>query len=167
MEPVYGRRPLLALLVFATGLLHAAPTVRAADEEVRVTLVAILATDRDHVVDAKLKEIADEVRKKHPGLTGFRLGPMTCKAVVLGKREVFELVEGQLASVLVLHAADKNDMVCLKVKVPLWAEFTYSTVCGKFFPIMTRYQTKDKERLIIAICVHCCDKEKKPDQKDK
>ncbi len=163
MEPVSGRKPLLAVLAFAVGLLHLAPTAGAADEPVRVTLVAILATERDHVVDAKLKEIADEVRKKHPCLTGFRLGPMTCKSVMLGKRETFDLVEGQVSTVMVLHPADKRNMVCLKVKPPRWGELTYSTVCGKFFPIMTRYQTKDKDHLLIAIAVNPCkEKEKKP-----
>jgi hypothetical protein len=44
-------------------------------------------------------------------------------------------------------------------------EITYSCCCGKYFPIITRYQTKDNERLIIAIGVHCCDKEKKPIEK--
>jgi hypothetical protein len=32
----------------------------------------------------------------------------------------------------------------------------YTSACGKFFPIVTRYQTKERERLIIAIMVRCC-----------
>src|SRR5437870_1371154 len=163
MEPVYGRKLLLAVLALAAGLLPSTPAVRAAEGEVRVTLVAILATGRDQEVDAKLKDIAEEVRKKHPALTGFRLGPMSCKTVVVGKRETFDLVEGQVATITVLHPADKNDKVCLKVKAPHWSEFSYSTVCGKFFLIMTPYQTKANDQLLIAIAVNPCKgKEKKP-----
>ncbi len=51
MEPVSGRRPLLVVLAFAAGLLSPVPAVAADEEEVRVTLVAILATERD---DARL-----------------------------------------------------------------------------------------------------------------
>src|SRR5262249_7451501 len=61
MEPVYGRKLLLPVLALAAGLLPAPSAARAGEEEVRVTLVAILATNRDRVVDAKLKEIAEEV----------------------------------------------------------------------------------------------------------
>ena len=43
--------------------------------------------------------------------------------------------------------------VRLAVKAPLAGEITYTTCCSKFFPIMTRYLTKDNERLIIAIMV--------------
>lgn len=163
MEPKHRRRRLLALLGLAVGLLNPAPAARAADEEVRVTLVAILATDRDQVVDDKLRDIAGEFRKKYPWWTGFRLGIMTCKAVVVGKRETFELVDGQVATVLILHGADKDDRVCLKIKAPRMGELTYSTACTKFFPIMTRYQTKDKDHLLIAIAVNPCHgKERKP-----
>jgi hypothetical protein len=162
MEARSGRKCVLALLAFTAGLVPAAPAACTADEEVRVTVVVILATDRDKVVDDKLREIAEAIRKLYPSLTGFRMGPMTCKSVRTAKRESFELVEGQTATVVVLHGADEDDMVCLKLKAPGWREFTYSTVCGKFFPVMTHYQTKDKDQLWIAIAVHpCAGKEKK------
>ena len=32
-------------------------------------------------------------------------------------------------------------------------EITYDTCCGKFLPIITPFRTKDKELLIIAVCV--------------
>jgi hypothetical protein len=35
-------------------------------------------------------------------------------------------------------------------------EITYSTICGKCFPIVTRFQTKDRERLIVAVMVRPC-----------
>jgi len=46
----------------------------------------------------------------------------------------------------------------MTIKPPTLGEITYSTTCEKFFPIVTRYVTKDKERLIIAIMVEPCKK---------
>ena len=67
--------------------------------------------------------------------------------------ESFDLVADQQATVTVLKTADKDNRVQLKISLPTVAEITYTTTCGKFFPIVTRYQTKDRERLIIAIMV--------------
>ena len=54
------------------------------------------------------------------------------------------------------HAADSKNRVGLTVKAPLQGEIQYTTCCGKFFPIVTRYQTKNKELLIVAIRVQPC-----------
>lgn len=127
-------------------------------EQVRVTLVVILANDRDNKVDAMLTCLAQEVRKKRPDLTGFKEINQTCKSVAVGKDETFELVENQNGVVSVRHGADAKNRVCLKVKAPGAGEITYSTACGKFFPIITRYQTKKNETLILAIRVEPCKK---------
>jgi hypothetical protein len=125
-------------------------------EEVRVTLVVILATDRNNVVDRELKCIAEEVRKLYPNLTGFRLEKTTWKSLPVGESEKFEAVDHEVARVLVRHAADSKNRVGLTVKAPLQGEIQYTTCCGKFFPIVTRYQTKQKELLILAIRVQPC-----------
>jgi hypothetical protein len=156
--PIRGSRRLFILLMM-TALF--APFSLAFAEEVRVVVVEILASDRHANVDKDLKCIAEEVQKKEPTLTGFRQGRMTCKAVTVGAAEKFPLAEGQSATVTVQHGADKNNRVGLKVKPPLIGEITYTTCCGKYFPIVTRYQTKEGERLIVAIMVKPCkDKEK-------
>jgi hypothetical protein len=154
MLSIDGWRALGKVTVLAVACLGSCP---AADgEEVRVTVVAILATDQGKKVDQELQGIADEIRKKEPGLTGFRLGRMTRMPVNVGQKETFPLVDKEVAIVVVKHGANENNRVCLSVKPPQLGEITYTTCCGKFFPIVTRYQTKDKERLIIAIRVQPC-----------
>jgi len=146
-------RPLMALAVVAL-LFAAAPAVRAASEDMRISVVAILATADGTKVDPEVEAIAKEVRKKYPALTGFRLARMTALPVAVGKEETFPLEDDQVALVKVVHGIDKDERVRLKVKPPHLNEITYSTVCGKYFPIVTPYLTRAKqEQLIIAIMV--------------
>ena len=156
MRPTSANRWMIALLASA-GLLRGTPL--AADDQpannVKVSVVAILASEKDSPADPRLADIAAEVRKRHPQLKGFRLAKMTCKSVPKGTTESFELVADQTASITVMRAADKNNDVQLKVSPPTLGEITYTTKCGKFFPIVTRYQT-NRESLIIAIRVQPC-----------
>ena len=48
---------------------------------VRVTVVSVLANSATTHIDPKLKELAREVRKREPGLTGFRVVAALQKAV--------------------------------------------------------------------------------------
>jgi hypothetical protein len=127
--------------------------VRAEDRQ--ITVVAILATDKNTQVDPRVKSIAEEVQKVEPGLTGFRVARTTSKAIAVGARETFALVDNEVLAVVIQQAGgkekEKDDRVRLAVKAPLAGEITYTTCCSKFFPIMTRYLTKDNDRLIIAI----------------
>lgn len=148
------RRWLGVLLLTAIWL--GGPAMARAEEKVRVTVVAILATDRDHKVDRRLKCVAEEVQKVEPKLTGFQIGQITCTPVAVGKSYKVPLVEKATAEVVIQQGADKDNRVKLKVKAPKMGELVYTSTCGKFFPIVTRYQTKDKERLIIAIMVRPC-----------
>ena len=129
-----------------------------APEEIRVTVVAILAsTDKNAKVDKKLVEVAAAVQPQYPELVGFRFGPQTCKPVEIGKEETFDLVDDVKATVLVQQGYDKKGRVGLKVKPPQLNEITYSTCCHKYFPLVTPYETKDKkERLIVAVMVCPC-----------
>jgi hypothetical protein len=148
--------PALSVIWFASS-----PLVRAEDK-VKVTVVAILANNRDDVIDQRLKCIAKEVQKVEPQLTGFQMGQITCKSLTVGKAAKVTLVESEAAEIVVQHGADQDDRVSLKVKAPQMGEIEYTSACGKFFPIVTRYQTKDKDRLIIAIMVRSCKNESKP-----
>jgi hypothetical protein len=126
-------------------------------DEVKVTVLAILATEKNSTVDADLKDIAERVQKQEPKLTGFRQGRQSSKSVAVGDaKESFGLVEDQVVTVSV--EAVKNNKIRMTIKPPTLGEITYSTTCEKFFPIVTRYVTKDKERLIIAIMVEQCKK---------
>jgi hypothetical protein len=145
-------RTALVLAAAAALLLGAAAPARAF-EDVRVSVVAILASGGAKKVDPELEAIATEVRKKCPNLTGFHLARMTCLPVPVGKEETFPLEDDQKAAVAVQQGPDKNDRIRLKVKPPQLNDITYSTCTGKYFPIVTPYRTKAKEQLIIAIMV--------------
>jgi hypothetical protein len=124
--------------------------------KVRVCVVVILATEGDNKVDKRLEQIAGEVRKMHPKLTGFRFEKVCCKSLAIGEKDQFELLDDQAAAVTVQRGADKNDKVRLKVRPPRMGEITYSTACGKFLPIVTPYRNKANDLLIIAVRVQPC-----------
>jgi hypothetical protein len=137
-----------------------APACDNPSSEVKVSVVAILASETSTQIDPNLKSIAKEIRKTRPKLTGFRYAKMTCKPVAVKSAESFDLVADQQATVTVLKAADKDNRVQLKLSLPTVAEITYTTTCGKFFPVVTNYQTANKELLIIAVRVQPCNKQK-------
>jgi hypothetical protein len=130
------------------------------DDEVRVSVVAVLANDRDDKVDKRLECIAREVQKLDPTLTGFAVGKMTCTPVEVGQTGKFRLVDDEAVSITVESRCGKDGRVRLKVAPPTLGEITYTTSCGKFLPIVTRYRTKKDELLIVAIRVQPCAGEK-------
>ncbi len=146
-------------VLFFTGW-GALPTAAPCDtppDKVKVSVIVILASESNDKVDAKLKCIAEELKKKHPKLTGFQLaGKCTCKSLAIGAKEEFDLIADNKADVIVDQKADKEDFVKLKVTPPSMGEITYRTVCGKFLPIVTPVKTKDGEIVIIAIRVQPC-----------
>lgn len=125
-------------------------------EPVEVSVIAILATDRNDKVDPKLACIARQVRRTHKELTGFQMATVTSKSLAVGDRYVFEVVGAQKVGVTVQQGADEKDRVQVKVAPPGMGEITYDTCCGKFLPIVTPFRTKDKELLIVAVCVRPC-----------
>jgi hypothetical protein len=124
--------------------------------KVRVSVLIILASEKDGKVPHKLACIAREVRKTNPKLKGFRMGKLSCRSLTVGKCEKFDLVEGQKACVTIQRAADNMDRVRLKVGPPAMGEITYSTPCGKFLPILTPFRTKDGDVVLVAIRVQPC-----------
>ncbi len=132
-----------------------------AGEDVQVAVVAILATSdaNNPKVDAGLENIARRVQKKYPDLNRFHMAQMTSQGVTVGREETFKLVDDQSARVVVEQPADKNDHVRLTVKAPELRAITYTTCCGKFFPIVTPYRTKKQEQLIMAVMVSPCKEE--------
>jgi hypothetical protein len=143
-----------------TGLLAGADAAAGEPEEVRVCVIAIIATQRDNKVDKCLERIAREVRKKHPELTGFHLASgergMSCQSVAVGTDKTFTLPENESARITVKSACDKKNRVILRVKPPRMDAITYETPCGKFLPIETPVKTKAKDLLYIAVRVTPC-----------
>jgi hypothetical protein len=138
------------------ALLGGDPPCPPKDGKVKVTLVVILATEEGDKVDPRLKAIAEEVQRLNPTLKSFQLKTMTCRSLAPGEKASFPLVDDKTAQVIVEHAADKNNKVALAIIPPDQGEIIYRTVCGKFLPIITRCQTKSKERLILAVRVQPC-----------
>jgi hypothetical protein len=124
--------------------------------KVKVTVVAILASETDDKIDCELKCLAEHVQKKYPNLKGFKLGPMVCKSIPVGEKIKIVLVDKKEVEVEVQEGLNKKKCVCLGVRAPCQGEIVYGTVCDKFFPIVTRYRTKDKHILIVAVRAQPC-----------
>jgi hypothetical protein len=150
----------LRAVVLLLGLGVAAPALLACGDDkpkkVRVSVVVILASETDTAVEKKLQCIAEEVRKTHPKLKGFKSVNLICKSLPVGLPDTFNLVEDKQVDINVVRAANKDDRVCLKVGPPKMRQITYSTPCGKFLPILTPLQTKAGEHVLIAIRVQPC-----------
>ncbi len=145
-------------VVAFSGLLGST-TLALAGDEVRVCVIAILASEKDSTVDPRLKCIAQELQKKHPKLNGFRLARehgMSCQSVAVGASKEFKLPGNESATVQVQRSADKNNRVELMVKPPQMKAITYVSPCGKFLPIVTPVRTKADDLLIIAVRVTPC-----------
>lgn len=125
-------------------------------EKIKVTVAVIFASTKEKAVDPRLKALAAEIGKQNPQFTGFKLHEMTCRSLSPKTKTEFKLPEGQKVLVTVKHGADDGNRVGLSVTAPNQGEIEYRTVCGKFLPLITRYETTNKERLILAIRVQPC-----------
>jgi hypothetical protein len=131
-------------------------------QDVRVTVLAILATDRNSTVDPRLKDLAAEVKKREPSLTGFTVGPTASKEISVGQKEAIELIKDKAAAdVKVLAKDDSKKRVTLEVKPPMGGAFIYQTTYDKYFPYVTR-EVVNGERLIIAVMVKPAGGDKPP-----
>jgi hypothetical protein len=145
-------------LRFGLGLVAAllATLPARSEEKVRVAVITILASEKDDHVDGKLECIARQVRLKCDKLKGFRCDKMTCRSVAVGDQERFDLGHDQTATITIKRGADDCDRIELKVAPPQMGGITYTTACGKFFPIVTPVRTKNNDLLILAVRVQPC-----------
>lgn len=142
------------ILVLLAALCTAGPAAaQAKPDKVRVIVLAILATDRNNQIDGKLRWIAPAIQKIDPKLTGFRLAKFAAKSLEVESQAMFPLVDNEQVTVVVEHGADKDHRVGLRVTTTGVGEISYTTACGKCFPIITHYSTKDNDRLIVAVMV--------------
>lgn len=148
-------RSLLLVAIAGFGVLAEPGATARAGDEVQVTVVAILASENNKLVDEELEDLAREVRKWHKNLTGFRVERTTSRAIKVNGKDSFPLVEEATVTVAV-GERDKAGRVKLTIRPPDAGEITYSCQCGKYFPVVTRYDTKTKEKLIVAVMVKEC-----------
>ncbi len=123
---------------------------------VRVTVVAVLASPKTTTVDAKLESLAQEVRKREPDLTGFRVATALQKSIPVGKAHTFELPDRQTLKVHLDRPKGKDGRVGLTIRPPGLGTITYTCCCHKFFPVVTPHVTPDGERLIVVVMAKPC-----------
>ena len=128
----------------------------APDKPVSVTVVIVLATERNTTVDPKLKELAKEVQKHDPKLTGFKLVATECKSIPVGDSATVNLTDKQTMKVTVDRAKDKDGRITLTLDPPGMDAVNYACACDKFFPIVTPHRTKSGEQLIVAVMAKPC-----------
>jgi hypothetical protein len=138
--------------VIAAVFLTACPT----EDPVRVTVVVVLATDQNTTVDPKLVDLAKEVQKRDETLTGFKIKAAEAKSIPIGDGYTFELLDKEVLRVRVERSRDADGRINLTIKPPGLEKITYHCTCGKFFPVVTPYQTKGGEVLIIAVMAKPC-----------
>lgn len=150
--PTTSTASMISCLALPLVLLAVNGTARA-EEKVEVIVVAILGSDKHEKIDPCLRNVAKELKKADPSLTGFRLAKTSNRSIEVSKKMNFPLVDKQFLVVTVDRGINAKNRVGLTVKPPRLGEIAYTIVCGKYFPILTPYYTKDKERLIVAIMV--------------
>jgi hypothetical protein len=144
-----------AMIVVASPWLGAA---HADDDKIEVTVLSILASDKNDKIDERLQEVAKEIQKKEPTLVGFRVERVTKKSIKVGDKASFMLADEKEVVVILSERDPKDGRVTVTIKPPTVGDITYSCCCGKFFPVITRHLTKENERLIVAVMVKPCHK---------
>ncbi len=142
----------MSAVVLTAYLLVACPT----DDPVRVTVVIVLASTEHTTIDPKLKELAKEVQKRDPKLTGFKLVATECKSIPVGGNATISLTDKQVLKLQVDKAKDEQGRISLTLKPPSMEAVTYACACDKFFPVVTPHRTKSGEQLIIAVMAKPC-----------
>jgi len=138
----------------------------APEDPVRVTVVIVLATDANNTIDPALAELAKQVQKRDPKLTGFTVHATEAKSIAIGDSATIELIDKQELKVTVTRAKDAAGKISMTIKPPGLENLTYGCVCDKFFPVVTPYRTKAGEVLIVAVMAKPCTLGKKPKDKE-
>lgn len=126
------------------------------DTPVRVTVVVVLATPANNVVDPLLADLAKQVQKRDPDLVGFKLVSAEGKSIPVGETATFPLVDKLELTVKVEKPKDANGRVGLTTNPPGLGVVTYTCTCDKFFPAVTTHKTKAGETLIVAVMGKPC-----------
>ena len=148
-----------------TALFLAVPSAVRAEETVKITVIAILASENHKEVDKRLSSFASEVQKKNPSLTGFRVAQSTTSTLKLGVTQTIPLADGQSVDVTANASQTEKGTITITIKPPKISQITYNCVCERYFSMATQHFTKDKEQLFFAVTGKPCagpekDKEK-------
>lgn len=150
-------RPVLLLLVLSS---FAAPAPLRAEDEVRVSVVAILCSKQDEPkVDRRLRQLADHLQRKEPSWNCFEVERTNEEWIAIGTSKSFTLVD-DCEAIVTFKERDSRGCITLLLHAPTLAEISYNCCCDKYFPVITGYETKDKKRLVIAVMSHSCNRKK-------
>jgi hypothetical protein len=130
------------------------------DRPVRVTVVVVLGTTRNNVVDPVLTNLAKEVQKRDDRLTGFKLVATAARSIRVGESATFPLVDRQELKVKAEKAKDAAGRIGLTITPPGLGEVTYACACDKYFPVVTPHRTAAGEALILAVMAKPCTQKK-------
>ncbi len=147
-----------AAILLGTALGSTAAPVRADDDEVKVTIVAVVASSRNKKIDPRLVALAPELKKKDSTWTGFRVERIACQSIQIGGRVTVEIMDDYKVVIEVKERDPNTGCVSLRVKPDRMGALTYKCCCGKFFPFLTPHETKDKDCLVVAIMSKSCKK---------
>lgn len=134
----------------------ASPPAAEPPQRVQVTLLVIFASDRGKHIEPLIHCIAEEVRKRNPQWTNFRLDSLMHRSLAVKETATFKVVDKEQVRLVLRQGIDPQQKVELAVTPPCQGEIIYRTVCGKFLPIVTRCRNERGERLILAIRVQPC-----------
>ena len=143
------------MLAIACALLAKPTLARPEDEKIKITVIAVLASSRHENIDKRLKELAPQLKKKNSDWTGFEVERQSCESIKVGGSATFKLMDDCKVVIEVKERDPKTGCISLVVKADTLGEFAYTCCCEKFVPVITRYDTKNKDRLIIAIMTKC------------
>src|SRR5262245_29709200 len=123
-------RPSLLVALLLVSPLFVAGTAVAADppaDAVQIS-VAVRLANGDGKVDENLKDVACQVRKSHPKLTGYHEGQILTESIPLGGAKTFKLVDGKEATIKVKRCADCPGHFCLEIQSnALFGEMAYTS----------------------------------------
>lgn len=152
---------ILPLLAISFLPLPSACCCRGDEQPVKIVVLTILASETDTEITPKIKEIATEIQKQNPKLTGFKLHRTVCTlGLKPGDKISPELVEDAKVEIKLKPERDEEGRVTITIKPPKLEEITYACKCGKYFPIVTSYKTEKGEQLIIAVMATPCNSKK-------
>jgi hypothetical protein len=155
---------LLSFVALVGAVVAVAACPPATDDEVDVTVLAILASEHHNQINPKLTEFAKHVRKKQPELKGFQLARTNAEPLKLGETKKFPLTGNEVVEVTVNKERNEKGRITLTIKPPKLDQVTYECVCDKYFSIATQhYEGEGKERaqLFIAVMAKPCGLKKK------
>jgi hypothetical protein len=125
-------------------------------DKIKVTFVVILAKEEGGEIDPRLVQIAEEVQKRDPQLKSFKVQSITVRKLAEDEKSAFNLVEQKSADIVIKQRADEDNKVVISITPPDQGEIVLGAACGKYLPYVMRHQTKNRERLILALRVDPC-----------